>query len=851
MNRIRLFVITFIVFFLTADNLSAATSASSSCWIQIAGYRQEQKAIDYSKSMKDLGFETSYKQITADSLGKWYQVFLGRFKDSHDARQAAEQLKREGIIADYVIRTFADEMPKKSATTTASKKQGEIWGENKAGKTEIGMKSTKERDIQIKKDSANMSDREDETPRIEEDQKRQKITPPAEPMPNPAATETTAKKFIPAKTPADFPVLNRAFALFQKGNYEEAGRELKHVIDRKGIELGAKEPALRLIAECHYFLGQKGSKREYLIAIELFKEYIAKYPGDGDEHAEIQYKLAKSYENLDFHYEAKREYEILYAKYPQSAFVPESIFMAGEIGYRIKRFDDAAVKLKEYVSKYPDGGYVKKALFKIAGCYSQLQQTQEADHWYKEALKRWPDYDSIPRLDILNLAFHYFRNHQYENAVEMYFLYANLYPQDENIKNVLYDAARSLMEMRQYAIALKVFNLVIERYPHSRQAWESVVIMANLGVRQPGIKLPIFMVGADYYNEPIRTYNFMLKKFPFGDLTEGLFFQRGIALWMAGRYKEAFNNNIFLINQFPRGRYKTETMANLTQNIEYLVGDAYGRGDYIYVSDIYFRAKDKEIHKYRDIKVGLQVGESLKRLGFYGEALKVFSDLLREASGPDKGQIRLQLAECHTRRGDYESAESILKEVVVSTNQNSTITEGGKRLLGDIYYKKRNFDKAIFNYESTLKSQQPFDDNAVLNRNYAAALMASRSYASAKLQFQNAISNYEKNPRKYTQDVPIDAYMGLGDCLFRERNYKEAVLMYKRASTAIAEGTVSLWPLYGMAKGYVRIESLPQAEQVLSSIREEGGEGFWSELADYALREENWTAKYGKYLGQL
>jgi len=40
-----------------------------------------------------------------------------------------------------------------------------------------------------------------------------------------------------------------------------------------------------------------------------------------------------------------------------------------------------------------------------------------------------------------------------------------------------------------------------------------------------------------------------------------------------------------------------------------------------------------------------------------------------------------------------------------------------------------------------------------------------------------------------------------------------------------------------------------QVQQALSSLRDRGGEGFWTQLADYEQKEESWRAKYGRYLG--
>ncbi len=826
-KRIFFCLIAFLALIVAGSTLEAAGQGDPFYRLQIGRYRQEQEAAQLSQAMKKLGHESFYEKVMIEGKGARYRVYVGRFQSRDEARQTAKKWMQDRVIEHFMIRepAFA-KAPARAAAEKAAKRE-----DRKAGKKAAGAAAPE------KKAEAEAVKKEKEPP---------PAPPPAQAAAEPAKAEPERK---PETHPAH-PLMDSGVALIQAGNYDEAIAAFKKIPEQPGVDEGTRERAQRLIADCYYFLGERGNKRGFLNAVDLYKEVLTKYPGPGKENAAAQYRMAKSYARLDFHYEAKREFDNLCAKYPESSYVAESMFMSGEMSYKIRRFQDAAERLKEYVSRYPEGEHVKRAVFNIADCYSRIQQMDQAEHWYKEALKRWPDLESIPRHDVLNLGLHYFRNKKYGDAAEMFFLHTNLYPEDENSRDVLYALARSLMEMQQYAAAIKMFGQVIERYPESRQAWESVVIIANLGVQHPGIKLPVFMKGVTYYLDPIGTYNFMLRKFPFGDLAEGLLFQRGQALSKAGRHKEAFYNYVYMARQFPRGRYRAEGLANLAQNAEYLISQSFSQGDYLFVSEVYFKIYEKGLVRSQDFKIRYAIGESLKRMGFNDEALKTFGDLLKDPTFQERNRILVEVADCNHRRGDDETAEKILLEVTGSSNKGGAAVTGARRILGDIYYQKGLFDKAVPLYADVVAAGETFEDQALIYRNYGVALMETKAYAAAKTQFQNAIAVYEKNPRPYAADVPIDAYSGLGDCLFREGNYADAVHMYKRASAGLPEGKENLWALYGMARGHARIANVPQAQQVLGSIRDKGGEGFWTQLADYTLWEETWISKFGRYLGQ-
>ena len=129
---------------------------------------------------------------------------------------------------------------------------------------------------------------------------------------------------------------DQAMGDFQRGGYAEALEKFKLILQQEPRESPKKEKVMRSMAECHYFLGIKGNKNNLLNAADLYKNIVQEYPDSRDDNAIALYRIANAYAALDFYYEAKREFENLYAKYPDSHYVPEITFRIGEMLYKAK-----------------------------------------------------------------------------------------------------------------------------------------------------------------------------------------------------------------------------------------------------------------------------------------------------------------------------------------------------------------------------------------------------------------------------------------------------------------------------------------------------------------------------------
>lgn len=804
---------------------------------QVAAYPTAQEAEAHAKSLRGKGFEVFY--VKALVSGKvWYRVCMGQYPTAREAQRDAELLKKRGVVKEYHLRKVqrSEVLGAPSAPAVKARK-----GEQKA----------------------------------KEDVKTQKETPPP---PEPEVVEPAETKGAPTPEPREATGQEKVGAIplavqpekeerrdilepkaplspyesaevdLKAGRYEDAANKFEEMIRKGQVYESNREAVLRGLADAYYFQGEKGSSVALEKAIENYEKLLSSYPQHKDSNADAHLRLARSYLILNRHAEAYREFENLYSKYPDSPHVPEATFATGVTLYRLGKHPQAIERFKEYLQKNPNGEYAKHAYFWIADCYSQLKDMDQAEIWYRDGLRLFPDRSDLPKDVMIHLGMHFFRNHQFKEAADTYFRYVNLYPDGPFQKEVLFMIGRCLTEMEQHAAALKIYSMLIEKYPGSKEAQECTMIMANIAVRKPDLKFPVAMLGAENVLDPVSTYDDLLRRSPQPDVEEALLFQKGYALAQHGRHKEAFDTFDTIMQRFPRGKFKPATIENLRKNAEILVDSYYVRGDYLAVSDIYFRIYANGIPKGYDAMTGFKMAESLRRIGLYAQAMPFFNDLMKRSEKKLQASILISMAEIKYHEGKHGDAEAIIQSMLKGfpgAEQREQVR--ARRILADVYARKGLTEKAVSLYEEVAKSGLAPEDPAVFYRNYGQALKDAKACPAAVGFYQSAIKHYHGDRERYPVEVASESYTGLGDCLMAERKYAQAVSAYRKSLETDPDGRQSLWTLYQMGKGYLALNDEPSANRVFSELKLKGGEAFWAGLADYSVQDRQWSGKYRKY----
>ncbi|MFA5182579.1 MAG: tetratricopeptide repeat protein [Syntrophales bacterium] len=420
-------------------------------------------------------------------------------------------------------------------------------------------------------------------------------------------------------------IIGKAMQSFQNNQYDQAAAMFYAITRQKNVDIPTYEKAVRRLADCYYFLGEQGFAGKHIIAVEHYKAILRNYPDQRMENDLAYYRLAMSYDKLKFYYEAGAAYDGLVNKYPDSIYIQEAMLGAGVMTKKVGRYAQAADRLQLYLKRYPTGKYNREARFYLAEAYYEMKDLKNALQQYEEILKKWPNKADIPGNAILYMGCLQYETGRYQDAIESLSYFLSVYPRGDQAKAALYALAASFYGSRQFRTAVQLFSQVIEAYPGSREAAESVLALANLGILQKELKIPAPMPGVAYVENPIASYDLVLSSLPDSDTMQRVLYLKARGLERTGRFSEAFELAADAITRYPKGQYTLGTGEILKRAFTSLIKEGFASEDYLSVSDLYFKTFHKGFYGQTDEDALMKIATALQKLSFNKEALEMLN----------------------------------------------------------------------------------------------------------------------------------------------------------------------------------------------------------------------------------
>jgi len=824
----------------------------------VSSYKNFDDADKLVKTLKAKGYDPFGKTVNIPNKGDWRRVYVKDYKNKKEALSAGKKLREKDVLKDFFLLTKTEPKNKKTALPTKKNKK-----DNRITPTP---------EVLAKKNSLDARAKTKQNVNLTKAKKKE------DPQPIDEIVFTVTKKIEydlrTTKEKIDFTVTKEkkdVFSTKEKTGPPNSGEikpPLKIIKDKldKGLDMDKKpydiamidfsaeryeealikfqdiaktvknEAVMRRIADCYYFLGEKGNKRYFAKAIDQFTNIIRDYPGSKKDNAKAIYKLAQSYIRTELYSSALVNFKSLSTEYPETVYFPISVFMMGKMYYKMGNFKGAIIHFKDYIAKFPDGQHVRVAYFGVGDSYFQLRQFYDANLWYGNALKRWPILEDVPEDTSLNLGTHFFQVKKYEEAQRVLFVYLNLFPGNKNGRTALYNIAKSFEKMGKLPSALKTFSLIVGRYPESQEARQSAVIMANIGAKHPKIKLPEYILaGMDNYKNPIEAYDKLSGKLFDLDWEEEVVFRKGWAHAKMKKYGKAFDTFNLQLKKFPYGKNRTAGEKHLVLSANGLINDFYSKKDYLAVSEVYFNSDRKVLFENGDFDMLFKIGNSLQIIGLYGQAAGFFDEMVKVFKKDKRvNKLLFALAKIDYNQSAYESARNRLKKLLDRPlGLDKKRVMNAKELLGDVCYKEGLFKEAVGFYLEVLAPQKGVEDSSVIRKKYADSLSGMGLYSAAYVNYKRVLKDCGEAGNKCLTPVIKGSYAGLGDCLYNEGKYQKAITMYEKSLNSSSEGQKDLWAIFNIGRGYANLGNKPMADKSFSALKEESGNEFWSRMKNY------------------
>ena len=276
----------------------------------------------------------------------------------------------------------------------------------------------------------------------------------------------------------------------------------------------------------------KGGKVDFiLLKQQAFRAYYEKFPED-DDAPRARYYDAWSLYQLGKWRDAAETFSDLAANHPDSDFVPQSLFRAGEaifntaqglaLDHKVSIYEEALGRYEAVITHHSGSEFVDDALYNKAWVLINLDRKAEAVGVFEQIVVDYPDGRYGARSQY-TLGDYYYREKEYDKATESYERFLEMYPQEELIEEdqelrgeatellghlaeidayAIYVEGEKLYDQKDFEGAIGIFRSVMEKYPDSDP---SVSAAVNIGAAY--MALERYRQAAEQFQKLVDLYN--------------------------------------------------------------------------------------------------------------------------------------------------------------------------------------------------------------------------------------------------------------------------------------------------------------------------------------------------------
>ncbi len=608
--------------------------------------------------------------------------------------------------------------------------------------------------------------------------------------------------------------LRDAERLYNQGRFSESRSICEHILSGKSSK-SARIGALILLSRSCYKL------KDFECSASSYRKLFYSLA-----HSKISLEdylcFADSLTKIGAYIEADRVYREAFSRFKASRKAPEILYKRGLIKLSMGDLDGATqLLLKALALSGRNKELRMRICFALGDLYFKRNNLLAARDYYLEALSSGANYRAflLKYADTYQkLAYTQFYFGMYAESAVSYLDLSKILEDPAEKRKSIVRAAESYEKLGRLKAALDLYASVVKEYPDTDEALISMMRMADLGVRHPGIKVP---ATPEYsaYRRPLDAY-LELRKSSIPELSELAYLRASELLAKMGRYDEALD----LIKKeqalFPEGKLYRDSVSLFREILYMWIGSLFESSNYLKVVELY--------SKYRPFIVEggphilKKVSYSLYKVGLVGEALSLFS------------RIRLEerdvvfLSKLYSSLSRYGDVVEVLKPYV---KKHSTDCEAVRILADSLYFLGR--EESVRYYDLALSSCKARSKDPLI-------LKAARCY--------NKFSKFRKTIRLFkgrsAKSLSSEEVLTLADAYFGQGYYRKALSLYKR-SVGNLKGSDRDYAFYRIGLSLARLglgESFGVPE-----------DPFWKRsLAQMRLLEE-WSSKnrsfFKKFLG--
>ncbi len=617
-------------------------------------------------------------------------------------------------------------------------------------------------------------------------------------------------------------------ALYEGKKYAPAYDTFKKLSDDFSSTAFA-DSAMYKLGEADYNMGK------YSEAIDDWTRFRFKYT-NSLFIMEAVYGISLSYLNLTDYKKADRELSDFLAKYPYYTKDDNVRFIGGLIDFYLKRYEDAAAKLKTLKSdasyyylahsllkqnKYPEaaeafknvgeGADAKKSKYYESAMYNKAEAFYKSFNYPVAAADYLNFINTFPTSSLAPYAIYkrgaaLFKDKKYEAAAAVYKQVMDG-TGDKKVKAFAqYLIAECFLQLKKYDQALAAYEKLMAAYPDIYDVYASGLVKAGWCyvtqgkyekaqgvlrsfvekfVTHENLPLGYYLLGtADYklkqYGPAVEAYKYIIDKVGFSGLTDAAMLMIELCYYDQQQYS-------LLINE------AAMTLGTLSDK---------------------YQAPNPKVRA----RAYYYLGKSYIKSGMYGLAAKSFQQIVDVYYDSDiVTESRANLAWCYYELENYRGARTMAKDVVSSALANDQVKKACDILIAHSYFSEKEYDKAsakygefayahekdkdfeptaealfqqgrVFEtqefYNDAIKSWQILASRYPKSKRAAEALYKMSDIYFKAQQFEKSLAGFQEILDKYPKtDTAEDAMLSIAEVYYNSDQEAKAVDAYKRFMT--------------------------------------------------------------------
>jgi tetratricopeptide (TPR) repeat protein len=565
----------------------------------------------------------------------------------------------------------------------------------------------------------------------------------------------------------------------------------------------------------------------YENAITYYKKLIVTYPGF-EQLDRAHFTLADSYFKLSRYGQALREYTRLIARFPRSPFKADAYLQIAVCFENLNRYEYALQAYAKFLKLFPADPHSDEVRFSIGTVHYKNRQYQKAIDAFKETVGVYP-YDKFNARAYYMIAESLARLDDFEQARKWMFELVYAYMQHPLAKDALFKIGDYFLAQQNVEKAREFYEKALEKDAASPLARDKTIALADIYFAQKN------------YGQAIDLYERALKKFPNAAGNDQVLMQTGRAHALKGNHIQAAHAFDQLVRDYPASGLIEEALYSKADGLFSLEMFKEAQQTYIKLFSLFPRTQRKDLLFYRLALCSFN-------LGAYEETVNYVRDGFRKSAYTVYAyRAEFLQARAHIKQGALNEALGMLERM----------SRGGQVKDKEVYY------QICFTY-ARLAAELQLADKAVkvLNRlmrswhgnyHFTEALALKVELLENDKKFRQAVEAYRSaidaigmqvvlsERDRIKQQVELaDSLTGLGDLLFKQKDFRMALVHYTRAWKLTTAADRKSWLLFQIANCHASLHQSQLAQQFFVRLKTDYPGSFWAGKADWYIKNADW-----------